>query len=111
MDSPYLIVCIFYPKKQELLQLIKEKCIFGHFYGNVYVIKYQKQGLPHMHLILFLYPDDQIFDVAKIDGIVSTKLLIKDNNLTRELFGIVLFIMFYGICGSQNPNTLFIKKI
>lgn len=42
MNKPDLIICIFHFKKQDLLQLIKEKNIFGQFYRNVYIIEYQK---------------------------------------------------------------------
>ena len=30
--------------------------IFGHVIGNIFVIEYQKRGLPHAHILLILHP-------------------------------------------------------
>lgn len=110
MDRLNLIARVFYLKKQELLQLIKEKSVLGRFCGDVYTIEYQKHGLPHMHLLLFLHPKDQIFDAAKIDEIVSADLLAEEDDPTGELFGIISSIMLHGPCGNQNPNAPYIKR-
>lgn len=89
MDRPDLIARVFHLKKQELLRLIKEKGVLGRFCGDVYTIEYQKRGLPHMHLLLFLHTEDQIFDAAKIYEIVSAELPTEEDDPTGELFGIV----------------------
>lgn len=97
MDRSDLIACVFHFKKQKLLHLIKEKDVFDQFYGDVYIIKYQKRGLPYIHLLLFLYPNDQIFDVAKIDKIVFAELLTEKNYLTGQLLSIIFSVMLYGL--------------
>ena len=58
IDRPDLIAQVFNLKKKEILRLIKSENIFGQFCGNVYTIKYQKRGLPHMHLLIFLHLND-----------------------------------------------------
>lgn len=110
MDRPDLIARVFHLKKQELLRLIKEKGVLGRFCGDVYTIEYQKRGLPHMHLLLFLHPDDQIFDAAKIDEIVSAELPTEEDDPTGELFGIVSSVMLHGPCGNQNLNAPCMKR-
>lgn len=63
-----------------------------------------------MHLSLFFYLDDQIFNVAKIDKIISVKFLIKKDNLIKKLFSIILSVIFYNLYTNQNPNALYIKR-
>ena len=58
-DRPDLIAWVFHMKLKHLLHDLKKKHIFGRYRGSVWTIKYQKQGLPHLHLLLFLYPDDR----------------------------------------------------
>lgn len=110
MHRPNLIASVFYLKKQELLRLIKEKCVLGRFCGDLYTIKYQKRGLPHMHLLLFLYLENQIFDAAKIDENVSAELPTEENDLNGELFGIVSSVMLHGPCGNQNRIAPCMKR-
>ena len=110
MNRPDLIARVFYLKKQEFLRLIKEKGVLSRFCGDIYTIKYQKRGLPHMHLLLFLYLENQIFDAAKIDEIVSAELPTEENDLTGELFGIVSSVMLHSLCGYQNPNAPYMKR-
>jgi hypothetical protein len=40
-------------KVKELLTDLKNH-LFGPYTGHIYIIEYQKRGLPHMHLLLFL---------------------------------------------------------
>lgn len=110
MNSPDLITCVFHLKKQEILQLIKEKDVFGRFYGDVYTIEYQKQDLPYMHLLLFLHLDDQIFHVAKINQIFSAELPTEKDDPTGKLFCIVSSVMLYSPCSNQNLNAPYIKR-
>ena len=45
-----------------MLCLIKNENIFGRFCEVIYTIEYQKQGLPHMHLLIFLYSAYQFLE-------------------------------------------------
>ena len=55
-DRPDLIARVFHLKQKDLLAQIRHAQIFGRFLGCVWTIEYQKRGLPHMHLLLFLHP-------------------------------------------------------
>ena len=46
-------------KYREVIKEIKEKKIFGDVIAMIYVIEFQKRGLPHMHLVIWLRPDQQ----------------------------------------------------
>lgn len=63
-----------------------------------------------MHLLLFFYLDNQIFDIAKINKIIFAKFTTKKDGSTRELFGIISLIMLYNSYENQNLNIPFIKQ-
>ena len=58
-------------KQQQLLKELKHKQIFGRYLGSVWTIEYQKRGLPHMHLLLFLHPEDRFLCAEKINQVIS----------------------------------------
>jgi hypothetical protein len=47
--------------------------IFGKAVGYVYTIKYQKHGLPHAHLIIFLDQSSRLSSPQAIDRYISTE--------------------------------------
>ena len=57
-NCPDLIVHIFNMYKSSLMEEISKKEIFDSILGYVYTIEFQKQELPHMHLLLSLTPAD-----------------------------------------------------
>lgn len=76
LDRPDLVSRVFHLKLQFLLNDLKKNQIFGRYAGSVYTIEYQKRGLPHLHLLLFLHPDDRIHfrDAAVLDQIISAEM-------------------------------------
>jgi len=40
----------------------------------VHTIEFQKRGLPHMHLLIFLDPDYKIRDANDVDSIMSAQI-------------------------------------
>ena len=56
-DRPDLVARVFHLKLHNLLDQIKNKEVFGPWLGWVWTIEYQKRGLPHIHLLLFLKTD------------------------------------------------------
>jgi hypothetical protein len=59
VDRPDLVARVFHAKQQALLKKIRDG-YFGQVAGFVYTIEYQKRGLPHMHLLVFLERQDKI---------------------------------------------------
>ncbi|KIK21179.1 hypothetical protein PISMIDRAFT_83047, partial [Pisolithus microcarpus 441] len=53
VDRPDLVTHVFHAKQQALLKMVRGG-YFGEVAGFVYTIEYQKHGLPHMHLLVFL---------------------------------------------------------
>lgn len=58
-DRPDPVALVFHMKLNHLLHDLKRKQIFGRYCGSVWTIEYQKRGLPHPHLLLFLDPYDR----------------------------------------------------
>ena len=58
-DRPDIVARVFQLKKEALLQEIKKGGIFSKVRSVVHTIKFQKHGLPHMHLLIFLDPEEK----------------------------------------------------
>ena len=86
-DWPDLVARVFDLKVKALLDDLKVKQIFRPYKGLVRTIEYQKRGLPHLHLLLFLDHSQNIDTAEKIDQIISAELPCKESD--PELFDII----------------------
>ncbi|KAK4521041.1 Isochorismatase domain-containing protein [Mucor velutinosus] len=103
-DRPDLVAEVFNRKHDALLKDLKQKKIFGAYKGIVRTIEYQKRGLPHSHMLLFLDNQNDRFDTAeRIDQIISTE--IPDVHQDPELHAIVTRNMMHGPCGGYNKKS------
>ena len=105
VDRLDLVARMFHLKQQQLLQEIKKKNIFGRYLGYVWTIEYQKWGLPHMHLLLFLHPDNRFLSTVHIDLIISAEIPVATHEVTTTLKNIVTTKMIHGPCGVFAPNA------
>ena len=69
----------------------------------IYTIEFQKCGLPHEHILVFLQPGHRYINGKEIDKIISAE--IPDKNKDRRLFDIVSALMIHGPCGPQNYQS------
>jgi hypothetical protein len=69
----------------------------------VYTIEYQKRGLPHAHILLFLHPDDKHPTPIEIDRIISAE--IPNWNKDPQAYIAVKQYMVHGPCDSINPSA------
>ena len=105
VDRPDLVARVFHIQQREFLHELRHKNIFGHFLGYVWTIEYQKRGLPHMHLLLFLHPDDRFLTPERIDEIVCAELPDPMLDIDGELSTIITSCMVHGPCGPLAPNS------
>ena len=101
-DHPDIVARVFEQKKNALLKEIHDG-LFGTVVAMVHTIEFQKHGLPHMHLLIFLHPDDKIRDAAQVDSIVSAQ--IPDPDLHPLLYETVTTCMLHGPCGDDKPTA------
>lgn len=100
---PDIVVRVFYMKVKSFLSEIKKKNIFGAYEGCVWTIEYQKRGLPHMHLLLFLQKNDQFLTPKKIDEIICAEL--PSPTTQPQLYEVVTTTMLHGLCGGENLSA------
>lgn len=59
----------------ELLRDVRgKKGVFGPHLADVWVVEYQKRGMPHAHLLLWLDQGYQFDTLDAVDGVVSAVL-------------------------------------
>src|SRR5882757_6906924 len=99
-EHPDLVTRVFHGKLRSLIQDIKNG-VLGEISGFLYTIKFQKRGLPHAHIIVFLKPHAKLRTPEQIDSLMSSKFPM-DN---PELFELIKKFMVYGPCGNQNKKS------
>ena len=58
-DRPDLAVRTFHAKVQEMKDNLFKHGFLGKTVAHVYTIEFQKRGLPHIHMIIFVHPDSK----------------------------------------------------
>jgi hypothetical protein len=101
-DRPDIVARVFELKKNALLKEIKDG-IFGKMVARIKVVEFQKRGLPHIHVLIWLHQDDKIRDADQVDSIVSAQ--IPDPQLHPLLHQTVTNCMLHGPCGNIKPNA------
>ena len=62
------------PKIKEFLNEVDKKSIFRRFIAYTYIIEFQKRGLPHMHMLLFVDQNNKIYNSDDVDKIISAEI-------------------------------------
>jgi hypothetical protein len=60
-------------KKKAIINFMYKCGIFGFAVAYVYTIKFQKQGLPHMHLLLFFKEPYKLKTTDAIDSCIMPR--------------------------------------
>jgi hypothetical protein len=100
-DRPDLVSRVFELKKAHFLHLITKEGILGTCLANVHVIEFQKRGLPHMHLLIWLKDEDKPKTPEDVYSIVSASF--HDRSTHHQLYELVGELMTHGPCGTNNP--------
>jgi len=69
-DRPDIVSRVFEQKKKVFLKLI-DNSFFGITIAHIHTIEFQKRGLPHIHLLIFLHSQDCIGDSYYINSMIS----------------------------------------
>ena len=98
-DRPDIVSRVFNLKKDALLNDIKKNKIFGQVVAMVHTIEFQKRGLPHMHLLIFLAPENKIRTPADVNVVSCAQ--IPDPERHPLLHKTVTTCMLHGPCGPK----------
>ena len=97
---PEIVSQVFRQKLRGLLHLLRDGAVFGRVRAFISSIEWQKRGLPHAHIVLWLDPDDKPRPDT-VDLFVSAE--IPDRDAEPELYNIVTTKMVHGPCGAHRP--------
>ena len=98
-DIPNITVRLFHTKFLDLLYDITQNEIFGSILAHVYTIEFQKRGLPHVHLLVTLHPNNKLITPEAIDRHISAEIP-SDNNILQKL---VIKHMLHGPHTESSP--------
>ena len=104
-DRPDIIVRTFHLKVKQILKDIYTNGVMGRAVARVWTIEFQKRGLPHMHMIIFLHPDHKLRTPEDVDSLLSAEF--PDEETQPQLFELVKSFMVHTPCGNDhnNPNS------
>jgi hypothetical protein len=102
-DRIDIVARVFNYKLKELMDDITKHHVFGKPDGWLYVVEFQKRGLPHAHILVILEPDAKPRSCEDYSKFVSCE--IPDKEVNPELHRVVTTSMIHGPCGVHNPNS------
>ena len=107
-DRPDLIVRVFRAKLEDLKIQLFKRHILGKVAAYVYVVEFQKRGLPHAHFLLIMEGRYKLTCPEQYDCLISAEL--PDKSKYPELYKMVVKHMMHGPCGVLNPKNVCMQK-
>ena len=104
-DRQDLLARVFRQKLITLMKIVAKSHVFGPTRCWMYSIEWQKRGLPHAHILIWL--KDKI-KADQIDSVISAEL--PDPQHDPRLYEIIVKNMIHGPCGSVNPASPCMKE-
>ncbi|XP_043479916.1 uncharacterized protein LOC122509746 [Leptopilina heterotoma] len=96
-DRPDIVARVFSSKVNHLIEIIVRQRLFGDVKSFVYVIEFQKRGLPHIHMLVILKENSKILSPESVDHFISAE--IPDENINSTLHKIIMQNNIHGPCG------------
>ncbi|KAK1347231.1 hypothetical protein POM88_055054 [Heracleum sosnowskyi] len=102
-DNPDIVARVFRLKLDQLLDDINKNSYFGVCVGVMYVVEFQKRGLPHVHMLIWLDSASKKNLMANVDKFVAAE--IPDPVLDPTGYAAVKAFMIHGPCGVEYPKS------
>jgi len=98
-----LVTRVFKIKLKELINDIHKKHILGRTIAGIYVVEFQKHGLPHAHILIFFIEECKPHTVKNVDRMINVELPNSETNKLAQKT--VSRCMMHGPCGVAFPNA------
>jgi hypothetical protein len=102
-DRPDMVARVFHLKKKELVDDIEKKQVLGFAAARIEIIEFQKRGLPHCHMLVWVDSRDAPSTSEDMDKTICAE--IPDKTLCPRLYDSVMAHMIHGPCGAINKNS------
>ncbi|KAF8087030.1 hypothetical protein N665_0602s0013 [Sinapis alba] len=102
-DRPELCCRLFKIKLDKLMDDLTKKQILCKTVSAIYTVEFQKRGLPHAHILLFMDSQHKLPNAEDIDRIISAE--IPDRFEEPKLYEVVKDMMIHGPCGVFNRDS------
>jgi hypothetical protein len=94
-----IITRVFRLKLVKMMALLSKQEVFGPMRCFMYSIEWQKRGLPHAHILLWL---KEKIHPSKIDSFISAEIPAQNDD--KQLHDVITSHMVHGPCESLNWN-------
>jgi hypothetical protein len=102
-DRLDLVTRVFKIRLKELINDIHKNHILGRTIVRIYVVEFQKRGLPHAHIFIFFTKDYKPHTVKDVDRMINAKL--PNSEMNKLAHKTVARCMMHGPCGATFPNA------
>ncbi|KAL8484411.1 hypothetical protein ACS0TY_026907 [Phlomoides rotata] len=93
-DRPDILCRLFKMKLDRMIKDLKDIMLFGKVDAMIYTVEFQKRGLPHAHILLFLSRANKIPHPEDVDKIISAEIPNKESH--SKIHELVLNYMIHG---------------
>ena len=100
-DRPDIVVRVFKLKLAALMEDLKT--CFGKLAGIIYVVEFQKRGLPHAHILMIMEPEHKPRTPEDVDRYVHAEIPNPDDE--PDLYQVVTKHNLHGRCGADRLNA------
>jgi len=87
-DRPDIVANVFFLKMKALLKRIITDKVLGETEAHHYVVEFQKRGLPHMHLIIWMKTEYVPKSPSDVDAVISAELPNKKQDQKKGSYAI-----------------------
>ncbi|XP_031095203.1 uncharacterized protein LOC115999494 [Ipomoea triloba] len=101
-DRPNILCRIFKMKLDCLIKGVKNGELFGPVKSVIYTIEFQKRGLPHAHILVFLKNKADMTSPTYMDSVIKAE--VPDKIVDMEYYNAVEKFMVHGPCGIARRN-------
>ncbi|CAN0874973.1 ATP-dependent DNA helicase PIF1 [Linum grandiflorum] len=102
-DKPMVIARVFRMRLDLLKKDLQKTCYFGHSVASMHTVEFQKRGLPHVHIIVWLSDNYKPKTPDMVDKILSAEL--PNPSLDPIGYDAVTKFMLHRPCGQSRPSS------